>query len=621
MAVKSERSAAELVKENSRQLRGTIAEELAKDTDHFAKSDAALLKFHGTYQQDDREARKNRKPGEDKTVRAYMFMVRSKIPGGKITAKQFLTELDLAERFGNGTLRITTRQGLQLHGVLKENLWQTIHDINVCLLSTLGACGDVNRNVMCCPAPHHGEGVHHRMQQIADQLAAHLAPRTRAYHEIWIDGEKLDELPGGEKGVGSLLPGRPEGCRAQKTPDPFFPSAEEPIYGAVYMPRKFKIGIGLPEDNCIDIYANDLGFLAVLEAGRLIGFNVLIGGGMGTTPAKKETFPALAKRLGFIGVDEVIDVATAVVGVQRDFGRRDDRSQARLKYVVASRGLDWVKAKVEEYHGRKIAEPHPADVTGLEDHLGWHEQGDGKFYLGVNIENGRVQDSGGVNSKTALKTLFERFGPLGMNGRLTPLQSILLTDIQLEWRGEIEHTLREHGVLSLAEISNALRFSMACPALPTCGLAVTESERVLPSVIDELEAELAKLGLDAEQFSINMTGCPNGCARPYNSDIGLVGKGALKYSVFVGGNMLGTRLNLLLKDLVPHTEIVRTLIPLFVYFKADRKPGESFGDFCHRKGADDLLRFDAEYQKQLLEPRAEQPEGANPDAREASTAA
>jgi len=574
MAEKSERSGAEIVKENSRQLRGTIADELKKDTDHFAKADAALLKFHGTYQQDDREARKNRKPGEDKSVRAYMFMVRSKIPGGKITAKQFLTELDLCEKYGNGTLRITTRQGLQLHGILKENLRQTIHDINSCLLSTLGACGDVNRNVMCCPAPHHGNGPHDQLQKVADQLAAHLAPRTRAYHEIWVNGEQLEDLPGR---------GSP---------------AEEPIYGAVYMPRKFKIGIGLPEDNCIDIYANDLGLLAIVENGQLIGFNVLVGGGMGMTPAKKETFPALAKRLGFIGVDEVVDVATAVVGVQRDYGRRDDRSQARLKYLIHNLGLEKFKTKVEEYLGRKIAEPHPADVTGLDDHLGWHPQGDGKFYLGVNIENGRVQDSGGVNSKSALRTLYEKFGPLGMNGRLTPLQSILLTDLQPEWHAEIEQTLRSSGVLPHTEISNALRFSMACPAVPTCGLAVTESERTLPGVIDELEVDLAKLGLAADQFSIHMTGCPNGCARPYNCDIGLVGKAAAKYTVRVGGNLLGTRLNFVFKDLVPQTEIVRTLVALFAYFKSARQDGESFGDFCDRKGKDDLERFTDEFQKQ-----------------------
>ncbi|MBI3468536.1 MAG: NADPH-dependent assimilatory sulfite reductase hemoprotein subunit [Planctomycetes bacterium] len=569
-------SGAEIVKESSRQLRGTIAEELAANSDHFSKANVGLLKFHGTYQQDDREARKQRKPGEDKSVRAYMFMIRSKIPGGKLTAAQFLTELDLCERFGNGTLRITSRQGLQIHGVLKDKLWPTIHDIHTCLLSTLGACGDVERNVMCCPAPHHGDAVRDRLQAITDQIAAHLAPRTRAYHEIWINGEKLAELPG----LGT--------------------TAEEPIYGAVYMPRKFKTGLALPHDNCVDIYSNDLGFLAVLEHGRLIGFNVLVGGGMGMTPARKDTFPALAQRLGFIGVDDVIDVATAVVGVQRDFGRRDDRSLARLKYLIHIWGLEKFKAKVEEYYGRKIEEPDPTDVVGMDDHLGWHEQGDGKLYVGVNIENGRIQDKDGVNSKTGLRTLYQKFGPLGMNGRLTPLQSILLTDIQPALQEEINRTLDDNGVLPVSRISNTLRFSMACPAVPTCGLAITESERALPGIIDALEVELAKLGLDAEQFAIHMTGCPNGCARPYNCDIGLVGKATHKYTIRLGGNMLGTRLNFVYKDLVPHDEIIRTLIPLFVYFKADRENRESFGDFCTRKGTTDLEQFTEQYQTRTV---------------------
>jgi sulfite reductase (ferredoxin) len=573
MPAKPERSGAEIVKENSGQLRGTIAAELAQDTEHFAKADAALLKFHGTYQQDDREARKNRAPGQNKSARAYMFMIRSKIPGGKITATQFLTQLDLAERYGNGTLRITTRQGFQLHGVLKSNLWQTIHEINSCLLSTLGACGDVNRNVVCCPAPHHGDGVRDPMQRVADELAAHFAPRTRAYHEIWVDGEQLTDLPG------------------RGTP------AEEPIYGAVYLPRKFKMAIALAEDNCVDVYDNDLGLLAVVEQGQLIGFNLLAGGGMGMKPAKKETFPALAKRLAFITPDQVIDAAAAVVGVQRDFGRRDDRDQARLKYLIHRWGLEQFRAKVCEYIGRDLPPPHPADVTGLDDHLGWHPQGDGRFYLGVNIENGRIQDVA-VRYKAALRTLFERFGPLGMNGRLTAIQSILLTDLQAEWREEIERTLREHAVPPHDEISNVLRYSMACPALPTCGLAVTESERALPSIIDELEREIAKLGLEAERFSIHMTGCPNGCARPYNCDIGLVGKAAGRYTMLVGGNTIGTRMNWVYKDLVAHDEIVRTLVPLFLYFKADRQEAESFGDFCFRKGKEDLERFAAMHDKE-----------------------
>ena len=565
MAEERKKSKPETVKEASNFLRGSIAEELARDTPKFGSGDIGLLKFHGTYQQDDRDARKHRQPGDDKS---YSFMIRLKVPGGKITAEQFLTELSLGERLGSGTLRITTRQGFQLHGVVKGNLWATIHESNAALLTTLAACGDVNRNVMCCPAPHHNDGVHDRLQATADAIARHLTPQTRAYFEIWIDGEKAAEQSAG--------------------PD------IEPIYGNVYLPRKFKIGIALPEDNCIDVYTQDIGLLAVVEAGQLSGYNVLVGGGLGTTPSDQDTFPRLGDRLAFVPYDDVLPVVTAIVMVQRDFGNRADRRRARMKYLVHDWGLSRFKAKVEEYlGGRTLADPHPADVHGYDDHLGWHPQGDGKFYFGVNVENGRIKDDGSLRLKTGLRCLFERFR---MPARLTPQQSLLLCDLELEWRDEILALLREHGIRTHEEISNARRFAMACPALPTCGLAITESERVMPSVVDELEVELAKLGLATEQFTIRMTGCPNACARPYTSDIGLVGKAVGKYTILVGGRLLGNRLNVIYKDMVPLREVVQELVPLLVYFKADREPGESWGDFCHRKGVAELLRFDAEYQ-------------------------
>ena len=565
MAEERKKSKQEIVKEASNFLRGSIAEELARDTPKFGSGDIGLLKFHGTYQQDDRDARKHRQPGDDKS---YSFMIRLKVPGGKITAEQFLTELSLGERLGSGTLRITTRQGFQLHGVVKGNLWATIHESNAALLTTLAACGDVNRNVMCCPAPHHNDGVHDRLQATADAIARHLTPQTRAYFEIWIDGEKAVEQSAG--------------------PD------IEPIYGNVYLPRKFKIGIALPEDNCIDVYTQDIGLLAVVEAGQLSGYNVLVGGGLGMTPSDQDTFPRLGDRLAFVPYDDVLPVVTAIVMVQRDFGNRADRRRARMKYLVHDWGVPRFKAKVEEYlGGRTLADPHPAEIHGYDDHLGWHPQGDGKFYFGVNVENGRIKDDGSLRLKTGLRCLFERFR---MPARLTPQQSLLLCDLELEWRDEILALLREHGIKTHEEISNARRFAMACPALPTCGLAITESERVMPSVVDELEVELAKLGLATEQFTIRMTGCPNACARPYTSDIGLVGKAVGKYTILVGGRLLGNRLNVIYKDMVPLREVVQELVPLLVYFKADREPGESWGDFCHRKGVAELLRFDAEYQ-------------------------
>ena len=564
MAEEAKKAKQETVKEASNFLRGTIAEELARDTRKFGSADAGLLKFHGTYQQDDRDARKHRKPGDDKP---YSFMVRTRVPGGKVSADQFLTELSLGERLGNGTLRITTRQGFQLHGVVKGNLQETIHEINKSLLTTLAACGDVDRNVMCCPAPHHNDGVHDRMQASADAIARHLTPQTRAYFEIWVDKEKVAEQSAG--------------------PD------VEPIYGNAYLPRKFKIGIALPEDNCIDVYTQDIGLLGVVEGGQLVGYNVLVGGGLGATPSDQDTFPRLGDRMAFIAYDDVLPVVTAIVMVQRDFGNRADRKRARMKYLVHDWGLPRFKAKVEEYlGGRTLADPHPVDIHGYDDHLGWHPQGNGKFYFGINVENGRIKDEGSLRLKTGLRCLFERFR---MPGRLTPQQSILLCDLELEWKEEILALLREHGIKTHEEISSVRRFAMACPALPTCGLAITEAERVMPAVVDELEVELAKLGLDAEKFTIRMTGCPNACARPYTSDIGLVGKAVGRYTILVGGRLLGTRLNVIYKEMVPLREVVQELVPLLVYFKADRQPDESLGDFCHRKGVEDLLRFDAEY--------------------------
>lgn len=579
----SEKSKVELIKETSVGLRGSIKAELADaTTDHVADATTKLLKFHGTYQQDDRDLRKSRrKEGLDK---AYSFMVRNRIPGGKITAEQFLGELDIADELGNGTIRITTRQSIQLHGVVKNNLWGVIHRINEIKLSTKSACGDVTRNVCCCPAPLRQNGLRDQLQQLADEIALHVQPTTKAYHEIWIK---------------DLETGTSEQVVGPTEPEP------DPIYGKAYLPRKFKIALALCDDNCIDIYDNDLGLLGVTEGDKLIGFNILPGGGMGTTPSKANCFPALAKRLTFVKTEHLLPIITAIILVQRDHGNRADRSQARMKYLIHNLGLPAFKAKVEEYLSqaeaicgvpdgtlpRPLPEPHPADVTGHDDHMGWHEQGDGKWFLGLPIENGRVKDDGDLRLKTAFRVLFN--GHVS-NARLTAQQNVLLCDIEPSQRGEIEKILAEHGVVTVERISNARRFSFACPALPTCGLAVTESERALPSVIDEVEAELSELGLADEQFTIRMTGCPNGCARPYNADVGLVGRsvdgktGEGRYTVFLGGSLLGTRMAEIYKDQVPRSAIATTLRPLFIHFKENRTPGECFGDFCDRIGVEAL---------------------------------
>mgnify|MGYP002622870591 CR=1 FL=1 len=553
MAEPGKASHAEEVKANSRGLFGTIATELTNSDPEFTHDNVMLLKHHGTYQQDDRDLRKSGKQ--------FMFMVRTRIPGGKLTAAQVLAELDLCEKYGNGTLRITDRQGFQLHGVLKDTLQDTIRGINECKLGTLGACGDVNRNVMCCPAPYAGDEIHRQMQSLADELAEKFRPRTTAYYEIWLkDGEESEK-------VSEYVP------------------VEEPIYGQAYMPRKFKMAVALPEDNCIDIYAHDLGFLAVRENGKLIGYNLLAGGGMGMTPAKKNTFPAVAKRLAFVAPEDALAAAEAVVKVQRDFGRRDDRAQARLKYVIADWGMERFKAKVEEYYGRSLAEPHPADVTGVDDHLGWHEQGDGKLFLGLNIDNGRIKDEGDFRAKSALRAIL---GKYGMDCRNTARQGMILCDIDPGDRADIEKTLREHGVALAEELTLARRYAIACPAYPTCGLAVTESERVMPTVLEQIEAEMAKHGLANDLITIHMTGCPNGCARPYTPDVGLVGKARNKYTVYLGGSPLGQRLGFIYKDMVPQDDIAPLLSPLLGAFKSQRSNGESFGDFCTRIGKEGL---------------------------------
>src|SRR5262245_28016822 len=495
------RSGVEVVKENSRQLRGSIAEELGRDTDQFTEADKNLLKFHGTYQQEDRDARKNRsRAGVGKH---FMFMVRCKIPGGRLTAEQYLAIDRLADRHANGTLRFTSRQGIQLHGVLKRDLHVTIAGINECLLTTLGACGDVERNVMACPAPHHHDGVHAQLQQIAALLARHFAPRSGAYHEIWLNGSLVSgRVVSGENG--------PTTHHSPLTT----PVEEEPIYGKVYLPRKFKTGLALPDDNCIDVYAQDLGLLAVVERGTIAGYNVLVGGGMGMTHGNASTFPFLARPITYTPAEQVVAMAEAVIKLFRDHGNRADRKRARIKYLVHDWGVEKFREVLAGYLGGTPLAPKPVEVSGYDLHLGWHEQGDGRWYYGLSVENGRVKDEGSHRLRTGLRAAVGRFQP---GVRLTPMQDILLCDLEERDRAEVERVLREHGVRPPEEVSSVRRHSMACPAIPTCGLAISEAERALPGIIDELEGELKRLGLGDERMSVRMTGCPNGCARPYQS--------------------------------------------------------------------------------------------------------
>lgn len=547
------RSAVEVVKEQSRLLRGSIAEVLATHAEQFGEQDKNLIKFHGTYQQEDRDARKNRsRAGVGKH---FMFMVRCRIPGGKLTPDQYLAMDDLAGQYANGTLRFTSRQAIQLHGVLKGDLKATIAGINECLLTTLAACGDVERNIMCCPAPHAQDNVRAQLQATTDLLAERLAPRTRAYHEIWLNGKVV----------------RSEAKEQE----------EEPLYGKTYLPRKFKTALALPEDNCVDLYAQDLGFLAIVEHGQILGYNVFVGGGMGMTHGNATTFPHMGRPMMYVPADQVVRAAEAVIRLFRDHGNRADRKRARIKYLVHDWGVEKFRDVLAGYYGEPLTDPKPVDVSGFENHLGWHAQGDGRFWYGLCIENGRVKDDGAFRLRTALRTIITRFRP---SVRLTPLQDVLLCNLDASAKAEIDRILVEHGVPLPAQRSVVRTLSMACPAIPTCGLAICESERALPGILDQLEAELRRLGLDAERLSVRMTGCPNGCVRPYQSDIGIVGRSGTKYSLFVGGHVLGHRLNFLLKDLVPLEELVPTLTPILERFQRDRRPGESFGDFCHCHG-------------------------------------
>jgi sulfite reductase (ferredoxin) len=551
-----EGSKVERIKESSNKLRGQIAEELSQDTSHFTEDQIQLMKFHGVYQQENRDVRQQRKA--EGVEKAYQFMVRSRIPGGALTADQYLVQDELADRFGSGTLRITTRQSLQLHGILKGELHQTIYDINQSLLSTLAACGDVNRNVMACPAPITNRA-QARVQEIAHQIAMHLAPRSNAYHELWIDGEKVSTVED--------------------------PEEIEPIYGPTYLPRKFKIGVAFPGDNCIDVYTQDIGLIARLEGEELVGFTLVIGGGMGMTHGKTETHPLLAVPFCDVTVEQVIPVVETIVTVQRDYGDRKNRKHARMKYVVEARGIAWFRAEVEQRLGYTLQDASDVVLHDVEDHLGWHQQADGRWFLGLFVENGRIKDTDSIRLKSGLQHIMKRFQP-GI--RLTGQQNILLTDLDAAARKGITALLNEYGISLDPNAAGAHRFAMACPALPTCGQALAEAERVLPSLIQQIEADLHALGLGNEPLSVRMTGCPNGCARPYMGDIGIVGRSKDIYNIYLGGDWANTRLNTIYAPSVHLSEITSTIRPLLALWKDERQGRETFGDFCHRLGVEQL---------------------------------
>lgn len=546
-------SKAEAVKQQSRQLRGDIARDLKDTATPFDKEGYSLLKFHGVYQGYDRDsATALKQRGEDKL---WQFMVRVRIPGGRLTADQYLGLDAIAENWADGSLRITTRQSIQFHGVVKSGLKAAIAEVNGAMLTTLAACGDVVRTVTTVPAPIR-DPVHDRLEADARRLSSHLLPRTGAYHEIWVDGERWREE-----------------MDAAAQPDP--------LYGERYLPRKFKIGLAIPEDNTIDVLTNDLAIVLLYEGERLAGYDFLLGGGHGMTHNMPKTYPRLASPVAFIEPEDLLKAAAAVVRLHRDHGDRGNRRHARLKYVIAENGEEWARERLSEYLGKSLAPCRPLPPFAVPDHLGWHEQGDGKLYLGIPVASGRIVDNESSRVRTALREIVARFGA---DPILMPSQDIILSEVCPENRDAITALLRERGVRFVEDMLPAERWALACPALPTCGLALTEAERVRADIVGAIQDRLASYGLEHERLSIRITGCPNGCARPYTGDIGIVGRMPGYYALFVGGDFEGTRLNALIAEKVALRGIGEALDPLFALYAADRATGEGFGDFCQRVG-------------------------------------
>jgi sulfite reductase (ferredoxin) len=539
-------SKVEQAKRDSHHLRGTIAEVLTTDATHFGGDDTTVLKFHGTYQQDDRDARRSR---DENTAKAFQFMVRVALPAGVLEADQYLALEDVADRYANGTLRVTTRQGFQFHGVLKRGLKATIAEVNHRLMTTLAACGDVNRNVMGCPAPVDDEA-HLAVRAAARGIAEQLRPASRAYHEIWLDGE-----------------------RQVSTED------EEPFYGDGYLPRKFKTGVALASDNCVDIWSQDVGLVAITDGRSVRGYNILVGGGLGMTHHKADTTARLAQPLGFVEPEHAVEAVRTVAAIFRDHGNRADRRHARLKYLVAEWGIEKFRAEFQRRIGFTLAPPVELPALPYHDHLGRHRQPDGRWFYGVFVQSGRITDVGAHRLKTALHEIVTRFRP---GVRLTGQQNVLLTDLDDAAVKSIETILRAHGVTPPHELSATRRFSMACPALPTCGLAVAESERAMPDILDRFEAELTALGLRDEPLTIRMTGCPNGCARPYTADIAFVGRSLGLYNVYLGGGLGGDRVVDLYRADVQVDDLLDAVRPLLARWAAERSPGEGLSDFYQR---------------------------------------
>ncbi len=541
------------IKRRSNYLRGSLVETLQdRITGSIPEDDNRLMKFHGSYMQDDRDLRNERH--KQKLEPAYQFMLRVRAAGGVVTPEQWLMMDRVAQKYANGTIRLTTRQSFQLHGVLKWNMKSTIQEVNAAMLSTLAACGDVNRNVMLNPNPYQSE-VHSEVYEWARKISNHLDPRTRAYHEIWLDGEKVVDSREDEE--------------------------QEPIYGKVYLPRKFKIGIAVPPSNDVDVFSQDLGLIAIVEDGKLQGFNVTVGGGMGMTHGDPLTYPQVGKLIGFCKPEQVIDVAEKTVTIQRDYGDRAVRKHARFKYTIDDRGIGWFVGELSSRLGWELEEARPFHFDHNGDRYGWVKGSNGRWHYTLFIQNGRVKDEPDYLLMTGLREIANIH-----NGdfRLTANQNLIIANVSSHKKKKIEELIQTYGLTDGKHGSALRRNSMACVALPTCGLAMAESERYLPSLLDKIEPMLAEHGLSEEDIVIRMTGCPNGCARPMLAEIAFIGKAPGKYNMYLGGGFSGHRLNKLYKENIGEAEILDTLRPIIAHYSQDRHDGEHFGDFVIRAG-------------------------------------
>ncbi|WP_053023079.1 assimilatory sulfite reductase (NADPH) hemoprotein subunit [Staphylococcus haemolyticus] len=543
--------ALEYLKDESNYLRGTIEQGLADPlTGAISDDDTKLLKFHGSYQQDDRDLRDERR--KQKLEPAYSFMIRVRLPGGTATPEQWIAMDDISNNYANQTLKLTTRQTFQFHGILKRNLKTSMKKINESVLDTIAACGDVNRNTMCNPNPYQSH-IHKEINDYATKISDHLLPKTNAYHEIWLDGEKV--LDSSEE--------------------------IEPMYGKKYLPRKFKIGIALPPSNDIDVYSQDIGLIGIVEDETLVGFNVTVGGGMGMTHGNTDTYPQVGRLAGFVPKEQVVDVCEKILTIQRDYGNRENRKNARFKYTVDRLGVDKVVEELNTRLGWEIEEARDFEFEHNGDRLGWIEGDEGVWNYTLFIQNGRVKDTEDYQLKTALRKIAETHTG---DFRLSPNQNLIIANVTPEKKEEIQNLIDQYGLTDGKNYTGLRRNSIACVAFPTCGLAMAESERYLPSLISKIEDLLDEAGVNDEEITIRMTGCPNGCARPALAEIAFIGKAPGKYNMYLGGGFKGERLNKLYKENIGEQEILESLRPILMDYGKERLEGEHFGDFVIRSG-------------------------------------